>query len=178
MTKQELEMCISEYGRDIYSFCVYITGSRQLADDLYQDTFLKVTQLSAKISADSNPKSYILSVALRIWKNHKRKYAVRQRIADVQCEWDEQALMNVPDSGAEPDECVIRQEEKLLVRAAVNRLPDKLRVVVLLFYMSELSVEDIARTVGVPQGTVLSRLHRARIRLKDELEGLINGKEA
>ena len=49
MTEQELEMCISQYGKDIYSFCKYLTGDSQEAEDLYQDTFLKVVELKEKI---------------------------------------------------------------------------------------------------------------------------------
>ena len=49
MTKQELEWCISEYGRDIYSFCKYLTGNGPEADDLYQDTFLTAVEVLQKI---------------------------------------------------------------------------------------------------------------------------------
>ena len=72
MTIQELEQCISCYGKDIYSFCLHLTCDRQRADELYQDTFLKATEQYSKIRMDDNPKSYFLSIALRIWKNEKR----------------------------------------------------------------------------------------------------------
>ena len=72
MKNKELEWCISEYGRDIYSFCKYLTGNMQETDDLYQDTFLMAVQLSEKMDYTDNPKSYLLSIALRIWKNKKR----------------------------------------------------------------------------------------------------------
>ena len=48
MTEQELEMCVSQYGKDIYSFCKYLTCNRQEADDLYQDTFLMAVELQKK----------------------------------------------------------------------------------------------------------------------------------
>ena len=84
MTKAELAECIDAYGTDIYSFCAYLTGSRQEAEDLYQDTFLKAVELRETIKADQNPKSYLLAVAVRIWKNKRRKFAWRKRIAQVQ----------------------------------------------------------------------------------------------
>jgi len=82
MTKPELETCMIKYGKDIYSFCRSLVGSIQEAEDLYQDTFLKAIELNEKIDAAGNPKSYLLSIAVRIWKNRKRKYAWRKRIAD------------------------------------------------------------------------------------------------
>ncbi len=72
MTKRELEMCIDEYGKDIYSFCKRLTNNKLEADDLYQDTFLKAVQCRDKIEYGSNPKSYLLSIALRLWKNKKK----------------------------------------------------------------------------------------------------------
>ena len=80
MSHEELEACIKEHGKDIYSFCCQLTGSRQEADDLYQDTFLKMVELLERLDIKSNPKSYLLSVAVNLWRNRKRKFAVRQRI--------------------------------------------------------------------------------------------------
>lgn len=56
MTIQELEQFIATYGTDIYSFCVYLTGNRPEAEELYQDTFLKTLELLDKIQKDGNPK--------------------------------------------------------------------------------------------------------------------------
>ena len=81
MTIQELEQFIATYGTDIYSFCVYLTGNRPEAEELYQDTFLKTLELLDKIQKDGNPKSYLLSVAIRIWKNRNRKINRRNSIA-------------------------------------------------------------------------------------------------
>ena len=81
MTIQELERLIALYGKDIFSFCVHLTGSGQEAEELYQDAFLKAVERIADIREDGNQKSYILSVALNLWKNRRRKFAWRQRIA-------------------------------------------------------------------------------------------------
>lgn len=73
MNKQELEICINEYGKALYSFCKYLANNSQDADDLYQDMFLTAMEQYERIDFTQNPKSYLLSVALRIWKNRKRK---------------------------------------------------------------------------------------------------------
>ena len=61
MTDIELEQFITEYGGDIYSFCCCLTGSRQEADDLYQETFLRAIEKKQILDAEGNPKSYLLS---------------------------------------------------------------------------------------------------------------------
>ena len=76
MTKLELEQCIEEYGTDIYSFCLHLTGNRQQADELYQETFLKAVEKRSEILSDGNVKSYLLSVAVRLWRNWRRNSAI------------------------------------------------------------------------------------------------------
>ena len=175
MTKQELEMCIDDYGKDIYSFCKHLTNNLLEADDLYQDTFLMAIELKEKIDYGNNPKSYLLSVALRIWKNKKRKFAWRKRIADMQPFVNERDADLSNSTELSLEERITSQEKDEAIRMAVNQLPEKLKIVVLLFYMEDLSTAQIAETVKIPTGTVLSRLHRARKILKRNLEDVLNG---
>lgn len=81
MTIQELEQCISLYGKDIYSFCMHLAKEKESADDLYQDAFLEATKKIASIRYEDNPKSYLLSIVIRLWKNRVRKRAWCSRIA-------------------------------------------------------------------------------------------------
>ena len=175
MTKQELEMCIDDYGKDIYSFCKHLTNNLPEADDLYQDTFLTAVELIEKIEYSNNPKGYLLSIALRIWKNKKRKFAWRKRIADVQPVVDERYADMSESAELSLEEKITNKEKDESIRMAVNRLPEKLKVVVLLFYMEDLQAAQIAEMMKIPIGTVLSRLHRAREILKKELEDVLNG---
>lgn len=177
MIKSELEKCIAEYGKDIYSFCKHITYNLLEADDLYQDTFLKALELNDRINYEDNPKSYLLSIALRIWKNKKRKYAWRKRIADTQSLVEEQGMEKSLITDKTPEDQIISQEEKQLVKQAVDQLPERLRVIVLLFYMEELSVTQIALVLKIPQGTVKSRLYQARKSLEKELEDVLDEKK-
>lgn len=176
MTEQELEKCISQYGKDIYSFCKYLTGDSQEADDLYQDTFLKVVELKEKIDYEQNPKSYLLSIVLRIWKNRRRKFAWRKRIADMQPIIDEKDVDMSGPAVLSLEEKLVREEIRDSVRIAVNSLPVKLKIVVLLFYMEDLSTTQVAEILKIPPGTVLSRLHQARKVLRKDLEDVLDGK--
>lgn len=177
MTVFELEQCIAAYGTEIYSFCLHLTGVRERADELYQDTFLVAMEHIGQLHNDAgaNPKSYLLSVAIRLWKNKRRKAAWRSRIAPEQS-------MDAPGgdvlgTDAELTESieteVLQAEERRCVRRAVLSLPEKYRIVILLFYMEELSIEEISAVQNIPKGTVKSRLHQARKLLKQQLEVLL-----
>lgn len=168
MTIDELQDCIQLYGNDIYSFCRQLVCDRQEADDLYQDTFLLAVEHLNRLDASKNPKSYLLSAALRIWKNKKRKFAWRQRIAPTGGSIDEAKDFISPVPTAE--ELVICAEERDIVSSAVQRLDDKYRIPILLYYTEQLSVGEIASMLALPAGTVKSRLHSARKILERELE--------
>ncbi len=170
MKMQELEQCINDYGKDIYSFCKQLTCNQQEAEDLYQDTFLTAVKAREKLDYANNPKSYLLSVALRIWKNKKRKFAWRKRIADMQSYVEEKDMEAKLSS---PEEILLSKEKDGAVRAAVDKLPERLKIVVLLFYMEELSTAQIASVLRIPKGTVVSRLHQARKKLQKELEDVL-----
>ena len=176
MTNQELKRCISEYGKDIYSFCRHLAGSLQEADDLYQDTFLKAMELDHTIDFTGNPKSYLLSIALRIWKNKRRKFAWRKRIAQVQTLTEEKEIQSCGGTEQSAEAQYLRKADLQAVRAAVEALPGRYRAVVLLFYMEGMAVAQIAAVMKIPEGTVKSRLYHARRILEKELEVVLNEK--
>lgn len=167
MNVTELEQCINTYGKDIYAFCRQLAYSQQDAEELYQDTFLKAMELLGSIEAENNPKSYLLSITVRLWKNKKRKYAWRNRIAGMTSLSPEEEAALVDDWSLEEE--ILCKEQYREVRKAVEQLEDKYRIPVCLFYMEELSVGDIAKVLKLPQGTVKSRLYQARKLLKNQL---------
>ncbi len=178
MTKEELGQLISEHGSSLYSFCCNLTGCRQDADDLYQDTFLKAFELSGRVDVNQNPKSYIMGIALRLWQNERRKRAGRQRILPLQEYREEKAWGVVKTYENLPEEKVIRDEQRREVRQAVDRLPDKIRTTMLLYYTSELSVEEISKILRIPAGTVKSRMNKGRNMIKQYWEVYEDGKRA
>ncbi len=176
MTIQELEQVVAQEGTNIYSFCLQLTGSKLLADELYQDTFLKATEKIKKLDGDGNLRSYFLSIALMLWKNQKRKFAWRNRIAPVET-FREEMEETIGGEGDILQDC-LREEQCRLVREAVAALPEKYRVPILLYYMEEMQVAEVAKVLGIPPGTVKSRLSVARKRLESELEGYYHVREA
>jgi RNA polymerase sigma-70 factor (ECF subfamily) len=164
-----IERLITEHGRDIYSFCVYLTGDRTVADDLYQQTFL-VAMEKGGIDETNNPKSYLLGIAVNINNNRRRKEIRRQsKIGNADFDLAEEAYNVAADQEPVEDE-IYKRERNKAVRLEVLKLPDKLRDVVLLFYTEQLQVQEIAQVLKISEGTVKSRLHNARKILRERLQ--------
>ena len=172
MTIAELEQCIDQYGKDIYSFCRYATGSIQEGEELYQDTFLKAVELMEKVDVNQNPRSFLLSIAIKLWKNKRRKYAWRQRIAGMESLEEKDEYQNIPSNldDSLPEERLLQKEQNALVHLCLQELSQKYQILLYLYYTSELSTKEIAACLKLPEGTVKSRLHKARILLKEKLE--------
>lgn len=172
MNKVDAEMLINEYGKALYSFCLYIARDKESADDLYQETFL-VALGKDEIEKENNPKSYLITIAMNLWRNKLRKAAWRRRIAEVSNLSDED-LMKIADGGRSVEDEVQKRQEESLVRKYVTELPEKYRVVILLYYMEDMSIEEIALALKIPAGTVKSRMNKAKKTLKERLQ---NGEE-
>lgn len=167
----DVDQLVEQYGDAVYRYCRSLTYTLEDAEDLYQQTFLKTLELKKKIRPDQNPKAYIISIAANLWRNHKSQYARRQRIAP--CISDQTEGLQLEDQAGDADvlENVIRQEDLGRLRDSVAGLPEKQRQVVLLYYAGELTIEEIARILHVPKGTVKSRLYHAKEQLRSEMEG-------
>ena len=83
MSDTEFESFVMNAGPDILRFCRIITNNKEQGDELYQDAMVLLLEKRASLKAEQNSKSYALSVAVLLWKNKKKKYANRMRIAPV-----------------------------------------------------------------------------------------------
>lgn len=171
MNRKELEKYIYTYGKDLYSFCCSITRNRQEADDLYQDTFLKLYEIRENLVVNKNPKSFLMSVSVNLYRNYKRKLLTRQKIIGLEMSVDEMVI-DIPSTERMTEEKLIVQEESRILHAMIKKLPDKYRIPILLFYMEELSLSDVSQIMKLPEGTVKSRIYRAKKILKQKLEDM------
>ena len=178
MTIQELEHSIELYGNYLYSFCLHLTNKRELAEDLYQDIWLYACKNKECINSDGNIKSYLLSVAIHRFHNQKRKAAWRKRIASEEEYLEETVRGQLQEKEQEFREeglkNYLNQERTAAVKNAVAKLKEKYRIPILLYYIEEMSLQEIALTMQIPVGTVKSRLNYAKKSLKKELEDYIN----
>lgn len=173
MTEYEFERFVLENGKDILRFCIMETGSREAGEELYQDTMLKLTQKREKLDSTGNVKAYALSVSMLLLKNRRRKYAGRERIAGFQSleAVQEEAGDVIRDSvQLTPEQHCVQADEIALVREIVQALPEKLRDPLLLCYSSDMKIAEIAAILHIPEGTVKSRIRKAKAVIRKELE--------
>ena len=171
MNKQLLEHYIEAYGTDIYSFCIRLTQNREQAEELYQDTFLAMCE-KEDWKEEGNVKSYLLGITIKLWQNRKRKFAWRKRIAAEIPVSKEQGLETF-SADENLEQHMVSKEEQEAVWKAVYKLPEQLRIVILLYYMEDFKVAEIAEKLSLSISNVKSKLMRARRYLKQELEDFI-----
>lgn len=168
MNLNEFENFIEDNQKDIYTFCKKLAINEEYAKDLYQQTFLKAFSMIESIDKMNNPKSFLLSISVGLWKNYKRKHKRRGEIAPL-VYIDDETTCDVKDS-FDTEQKVIENETIECVKREVSKLPDKYKVVIILFYNQELGIEEISKVIKCPCGTVKSRLNKARQLLRSRLE--------
>ncbi|MDR0876301.1 MAG: RNA polymerase sigma factor [Clostridiales Family XIII bacterium] len=147
---------VDEYGDAVYRLCRRLAFSKEDADDLFQETFLQAFERMPKLNEADDPKGFLFSTSIYIWKSWKRKYARRKRIAPTA------PLDETEASDVNLEESYLEQEEVRLVRELVSALPDKFRIPMILYYTAGMSIPEISETMKIPIGTVKSRLFQAR----------------
>lgn len=168
MDAREIEKCIDEFGTDIYRFCLKLCADRTEAEDLYQQTFLKALETEWTLDWKKNPKALFFSLAHNLWKSDKRKQARRNMIAPCSNLDDEtEAILHSEES---IEENYLQKELILEVRRIIQTLPEKFQVPLILFYLSDCSIDQIAAIIKKPPGTVKSRLFKGRTLIKKRLE--------
>lgn len=173
----DLSELVHLHGKAIYRFCYNLAKNQSDTDDLYQETFLKAMELCHKIEKDNNPKAFLISISIGLWKNTRRKYARRQRIAPID-ELNENVNINyISKDESSPEEIIISKESRIMIQNAADSLNDKLKIPLYMYYTAEMSNEDIALALKIPQGTVKSRLYKARKILKNILEREVSNYE-
>ncbi|MBO3446134.1 sigma-70 family RNA polymerase sigma factor [Clostridium sp. CCUG 7971] len=171
MELDEIENLIDEYGDIIYKFCIKITQNKDDGEDLYQQTFLKAMELRHKLNKNKNPKSFLISVSIKLWKNSIRKNIRRNTIAP-RINIDEYESLDIKDTKVNIETAIINKEIEFEVNLVVSKLEDKFKFPIIMYYTAQMSVEEISKSLKIPKGTVKSRLHKARIIIKDGLEAM------
>ncbi|WP_052356493.1 RNA polymerase sigma factor [[Clostridium] dakarense] len=171
MDLEDIESLIDEYGGIIYKFCIKLTQDKDDGEDLYQQTFLKAMELRDKLNKDKNPKSFLISVSIKLWKNYIRKNTRRNTIAQG-INIDEYESLDIKDNKVNIENEIINKEIESEVNLVVSKLEDKFKFPIIMYYTAQMSVEEISKALKIPKGTVKSRLYKARIIIKDRLEAM------
>lgn len=165
---EKIEQLMNDYGNDVLKTAYLYLRDKYLAEDVFQEVFVKVYKNYNKFKNNSSEKTWIMSITINTCRDmlrtfwFKKVFMLKDTEDDLQIGFNE----NVDDKIAEK-----AQYEELLKE--VMHLPYKYRVPVILYYYEGLSTADISVAMKIPEGTVRSRLFRARTILKSNLEGKI-----
>ena len=157
---------IIQYQHWVYNIAYGMLGHHQDAEDVAQDAFLSAWENIGKFQFRSRFSTWLFRIVKNKCLNHIDQY---QRRKTDPTEIDDSQPW-VPLDTLTPEEEALRTEEKNIVHAALAKLKDSHREILVLRELQELSYEEIAEILGCTLGRVKSRLHEARKALKEELE--------
>ena len=172
--KQAFQVLFKKYREMVARLVYSIVRETSLVDDVVQEVFLLVFRNLSKFRHKSGFKTWIYRIAvneaLRQMNRNKRWVPLP----------DGEAEQSLPPStilvfqqGDSPERVIIESEQRALIQKALNTLKPAHRLALVLFYMEELSVEEIGEILAIPKGSVKSRLFYAREALKKVLEPLL-----
>ena len=162
VSDEDIARLYEQYGNDVLRVSYFYLGNREQAEDITQDVFVRLME-NRPVLIPGSEKSWLLKVALNRCRDHWRS------------SWYKRVLLGSKKLDIIPDDDRIDQRlEKEALMQAVNALPAPEREVFLLFYYQGLSTQETAETLGLPEGTVSSRLSRGRQKLR---QFLIEGEE-
>jgi RNA polymerase sigma-70 factor (ECF subfamily) len=156
------------YHDVVYRANLRITGDPTTAQDLTQETYLRAYRSFSSFQSGTNCRAWLLQIAHNVFcRDYRQRKRITWRTADDD---DFDQLASVPGQMPDPEEEVLRQLDRDELRHALAQLPETFRTAIVLVELQGLSCEEAAAVMGTPRGTVLSRLHRGRARLRQILE--------
>lgn len=155
-----IDQYIRQYGRRLYGLCRSLCCDPFDADDLYQETWLKVLKNISRYDPEKAFEPWLTAICVNTYRSTLRRIARSPLLRFASTEEHDRVLHSVPAPEA---------EDHSTLHDAVRRLPDKLRLTVVLFYFYDLDIASTARVLNIPPGTVKSRLNKARKLLKEVL---------
>jgi len=162
----DIETLIRQYGNDVLRTAYLYVHNIHSAEDIFQDVFIKVSQKLSTFEGNSSIKTWIIRITINTCKDYL-KSAWSRRVVPMM-EYQEDQIISETDFDA-----VNNKDSRELIRKSVMSLPEKYKDVVLCVYFQDMSINEAAKLLNLAEGTVKSRLARARQKLKIVLEGRI-----
>ena len=156
--RETVERLMTEHGNYVLRLCRAIMSDSHLAEDAWQETWIKVWKAYPKFRHDCSEKSWIARIAINTCRDIRRSAWFRLFSGST----GDEALMRIPAP---------ETESTGTVTEAIGKLSPKYREVLTLFYLEDLSLAEIADTLSISINTVSTRLRRGRMQLKKMLEG-------
>jgi RNA polymerase sigma-70 factor, ECF subfamily len=158
------EELVTAYQHRVFGVALRMLGNAAEAEEIAQEVFLRAHRALANFRGEAKLSTWLYAIASRLCLTRlgtTERAMVRQ---------GEDRLMTLPHELAGPDAALEQTELETALHRAIAELPDERRIVVVLRDLEGLSYEEIAAALELELGTVRSRLHRARLDLKDKLE--------
>jgi RNA polymerase sigma factor (sigma-70 family) len=174
MADDEAALVLAARAGDLDAFAVLVDRYRRRAlrvaytiagddaEDAVQEAFVKAHRHLGRFDTAAPFAPWLLRIVANEARNRRRGWNRRNRI-------ELRLASRRGDDGASPEDAALRDEERTALAAAVSRLPERDRAVIALRFFAGLSEAEAAQALGVPVGTVKSRLSRALDRLRSEL---------
>jgi RNA polymerase sigma-70 factor (ECF subfamily) len=156
-----LDERINAHGKRLFGLCLKLCANREDAEDLYQETWIKAYRFQDRYDPAKPYEGWLTALCVNTFRDLMRRQKWKALL--IPCHTNEAKdamLTSIPAEEA---------ADFADVRAAVDGLPDKLRLVTVLYYWDGCSVKKTAEVLSIPEGTVKYRLHRARAILEGRL---------
>jgi RNA polymerase sigma-70 factor (ECF subfamily) len=162
----------AEYRHTAYLLALHLTGDREEARDVAQDAMVRFLGSRGRLRTGDDARPWLLTIVRNLVRDRWRRH--RTRPTDSLDQGDLSRELAAP--GANPEQAAERRELQTRVWRAISSLPAEKREILVLRDFHDLSYAEIAHVVGIPVGTVMSRLHAARTALREALtHGAVRG---
>jgi RNA polymerase sigma-70 factor, ECF subfamily len=165
-----LDRLIDQYQYRLFRYLVYVTGSKERAEDFFQETWIRVLERGHQYDGKSKFEAWLFAIARHLvidWQRSKKAQSL-DTLTDPEREHPMQ-LANEHDPS--PLQQVLSQESEENVHASLERIPAIYREVLVLRFQEELQLEEMAGVLSIPVSTVKSRLYRGLDALRGALQG-------
>ena len=163
------DLIVGLYWRRVFNIAYKFVGRHDEAEDLAQDVFLKLFKSLGTFDRRANFSTWLISVSRNLCIDHYR--STRREHDMVRHDVDVVGLPQ-PSSAESPQAALERRDRVALLRHALDKLAPSLRTAVMLRDIQELTYQEIAERLGVPEGTVKSRINRGRTELARQIARL------
>ncbi|MBI2526138.1 MAG: sigma-70 family RNA polymerase sigma factor [Candidatus Rokubacteria bacterium] len=160
------EPLVEKYRQRVWRLAYQVLRDREEAWDCAQEAFVRAFQSLPAFRGQSAFYTWLFRITLNLATDRHRARGARARAFGAERMPEEEWARTAPDSGATPEQAAIGAEKRERIRAALNALPLKFRTIIMLSDVEGLSYREIAQVLNCPIGTVMSRLHNARRRLR------------
>ena len=155
-----IDQYIRQYGKRLFGLCMTLCADPYEAEDLYQETWLKVVRNISRYDPAREFEPWLTKICVNTYRNTLRRIARSPVLSFRDTREKDTMMQSVPAPEKKDYEPLYE---------AVRNLPEKMRLTVVLFYFEDMDIRSTAEVLGVPPGTVKSRLSKARKLLKEVL---------